>query len=75
MQYAHCRLPAVAPDFVADGRPHLFGYRPGEPATVSAALARADTADRTALRFPVARPWSEVARAVIAAADAATSAP
>lgn len=70
MQYAYCRLPAIAPDFVADDRPHLFGYRPGDPASVADALRRAETADCDALPFPAARPWTEVAAEVIACADA-----
>lgn len=75
MQYAHCRLPAVAPDYVAGGRPQLFGYRPGDPGSIAEALARADAADRSALPFPAARPWRAVAAEMIAAAEGSTPAP
>lgn len=41
MQYGYLGLPALCPDFAVGAHPLRFGYRPGDPASIADALARA----------------------------------
>ncbi|NQW11438.1 MAG: hypothetical protein HQ481_16350 [Alphaproteobacteria bacterium] len=70
MQYAACRLPILAPDFVAGGRGHIFGYRPDDSGSIAQALDAALNADRSVLPFPTALSWDTVAAAIITDAEA-----
>lgn len=70
MQYAACRLPILAPDFVAGGRPHIFGYRPDDTESIAGALEKALAADPDALPFPAMQSWDMTAAAIIETAEA-----
>lgn len=70
MQYAACRLPVLAPNFVAEGRPYMFGYRPDDTNSIAEALEKALAADPDALRFPAMQSWDKTAAAIIEAAEA-----
>ena len=73
MQYAACRLPILAPDFVAGGQDHIFGYRPDDTGSIAQALDAALNANRDGLPFPAALSWDAVAAAIIADAEAEDS--
>jgi 2-beta-glucuronyltransferase len=59
-QYRYAGLPTVCPDFAVGTDPSRFGYDPGDPASIVAAVGRALASPR----FPVASPdfpsWDEV---------------
>jgi 2-beta-glucuronyltransferase len=38
MQYEHCGIPAVCPAFATGDNPNRFGYEPGDPASIGAAI-------------------------------------
>lgn len=38
MQYEHCGIPAVCPSFATGDNPNRFGYAPGDPASITAAI-------------------------------------
>jgi 2-beta-glucuronyltransferase len=41
LQYNYLRRPAVCPDFAVGGHRNRFGYRPGDPPSIKAAIERA----------------------------------
>lgn len=61
-QYTWCRLPSVAPPFAlrAD-RPHIFGYEPGNRASIGRALAQARAHPRASISRAGIRSWDELA--------------
>lgn len=63
-QYTYCRLPVVAPSFIAgDDRPHVCGYEPNDPDSIRAALDAAERFDRARIA-PAARAvgsWADLA--------------
>jgi 2-beta-glucuronyltransferase len=65
IQYSYAGLPIVAPDFLRSPRPNVFAYRPGDAASIRAALlaARAFT-DRDAARAGVTT-WADLARSIV----------
>lgn len=73
IQYTWCRLPILAPDFAAAGRAHVLAYRPGEPDTIRAALARALAFDRSSIDTSTVLGWDEKVDQLLAAADAAAT--
>ncbi len=68
IQYTYCRLPIVAPDAVAGTRPHVAGYRPGDPASIAAAMRRALATDRDAIDTSDVLDWDQVMSRVLASA-------
>ncbi len=60
MQYAALGVPAVCPHFAAGGHAGRFGYRPGDPRSIAAALDAAMAFDATSLR-PTYLTWRDVA--------------
>jgi len=69
IQYTHCRLPAVAPEFVTrPDRPHVICYRPGDADSIRAALAAAQSVDRRRIRPEPVASWAELARSMAAEA-------
>lgn len=61
IQYTYCRLPVVAPDFLANGRMNVICYRPGDPDSIRSALQTAEQFDRTAISASGIRSWDELA--------------
>jgi 2-beta-glucuronyltransferase len=63
LQYEYCGLPAVCPAFAAGDNPNRFGYAPGDPqsiaAAVEAALAHRQLAPRRFLG------WEDIARRLL----------
>lgn len=63
MQYEHLGLPAVCPSFACGGRPHRFGYEPGDYGSIAQAFAAARA---TAKAMPRAfLSWEDVARRLV----------
>lgn len=63
IQYEYCRLPTVAPAFAkAPDATHVFGYRPGDAASMAAALRAAHAFDRTAIDPSRIGTWDDLAR-------------
>lgn len=66
IQYTYCRLPIVAPDFVADGAPaHVFGYEADDDASIDRALGRAAAFDRGSIDPSVVPTWEEVTARIL----------
>lgn len=61
IQYTYCRLPIVAPDFVAPAANHFCHYKPGDDASIRSALERAATYDRNAISRDSIRSWDDLA--------------
>jgi len=68
IQYSHCRLPIVAPDFLAGTRSNVHGYRPGDAESMHAAMHAALRADRAAIPTDDIRTWDELATVLAAGA-------
>jgi 2-beta-glucuronyltransferase len=67
MQYTYCRLPAVAPHFATrPDRPHIFGYQPGDRASITAALQAAQSFDRQRVPQGEVRSWVAIAAEIAA---------
>jgi len=63
IQYAYCQLPTVAPAFArAPDAPHVFGYQPGDAASIAAALRAARAFDRRAIDPARIGTWEDLAR-------------
>ncbi len=67
LQYSYCRLPVVAPDFLRSARANVVHYRPGDDASVGAALSTALAMDRAAIRRDDICSWDELAVKLVAA--------
>ncbi len=63
MQYEYLGIPAVCPSFAADGRAARFGYTPGDPQSIGAAINAAMAAGRTERASFLT--WDEVARRLL----------
>lgn len=64
MQYEHCGIPAVCPDFAAGDNPNRFGYAPGDASSISAAIDAA-LAHRHDVRPRRFLSWEDVARRLL----------
>jgi 2-beta-glucuronyltransferase len=64
MQYEHCGIPAVCPDFAAGDNPNRFGYTPGDAASISAAIDAA-LARRHDIRPRRFLSWEDIARRLL----------
>jgi 2-beta-glucuronyltransferase len=64
MQYEHCGIPAVCPDFAAGGNSNRFSYVPGDPPSISAAI-NAALAHRHDIRPRRFLSWEDVARRLL----------
>jgi 2-beta-glucuronyltransferase len=64
MQYEHCGIPAVCPDFAVGDNPNRFGYAAGDASSIAAAIeaALAHRHDVQPRRFPS---WEDVARRLL----------
>ena len=70
LQYTYCRLPAVTPHFATRlDRPHIFGYRPGDGASIRQALAAALAFNRAQVPKSAARPWTFVVQEMVRKAE------
>jgi 2-beta-glucuronyltransferase len=58
MQYEYLGLPAVCPFYAVGGRPHRYGYTPGDRASIASALDAAERAPR--LRCAQVMSWTTV---------------
>jgi len=61
LQYTYCRLPVVAPAFLASPRPNIFYYRPGDPESIRSALLQARRFDRASIDVSSVPSWGELA--------------
>ncbi|MBM3222731.1 MAG: glycosyltransferase family 1 protein [Candidatus Tectomicrobia bacterium] len=61
IQYTYCRLPIVLPEHLASARPHTFPYRPGDTASIQAALLAAQRFDRSHIVTDDIYSWDELA--------------
>jgi 2-beta-glucuronyltransferase len=62
MQYSYCRLPVVAPDFLANARlAHILSYRPGDRDGLQAALLAARDFDRDSIDIAGIASWADLA--------------
>ena len=59
-QYRYAGLPTVCPSFAAGGDPSRFGYDPGDPASIVAAVGRALASPRFAVASTDFPSWDEV---------------
>jgi 2-beta-glucuronyltransferase len=70
-QYTWCRVPAVAPDFaLRSDRPHIFGYRAGDPRSIRDALLRAQAFPKARISRAGICSWDELARLIASPAEA-----
>lgn len=61
IQYTYCQLPIVAPDFAANGRPHVLAYESSNnPESVIAAFDRAIHFDRASINKSDVFSWDEM---------------
>jgi 2-beta-glucuronyltransferase len=62
MQYSYCRLPVVAPNFLANPRlTHILCYRPGDPDSLRSALQAARDFDRDGIDQDGIASWADLA--------------
>src|SRR5690606_30302208 len=61
IQYAYCRLPVVAPEFLRSERPNMAYYQPSDPASMQSALKAAATMPRDHAWAASVRTWDEIA--------------
>lgn len=61
IQYAYCRLPVVAPEFLRSERPNMAYYQPSDPASMQSALKAAATMPRDHAWAAGVRTWDEIA--------------
>jgi len=61
IQYAYCRLPVVAPEFLRSRREGVLYYRPGDDESIRRALEEARGFDRTRVPRDTCRSWDELA--------------
>lgn len=60
IQYTYCRLPIVAPDFVATGRDHVLPYDAyGQPSSIISAFEKAQGFDRSTIDHSSIVTWVE----------------
>jgi 2-beta-glucuronyltransferase len=64
IQYTYARLPIVAPEFMRSPRTNVFTYRPGDPASIKAALLAAHAFDRRAVDRSGIGSWTDLARQI-----------
>ena len=64
IQYTYAGLPIVAPDFLWSGRTNMFTYRPGDPASIRAALLGARAFDRSTVDRTGIGSWTDLARSL-----------
>ncbi len=64
LQYTYCRLPIVSPEFLRSERQHVLCYRPGDDASIHAALLAAAAYDRASIEVADIRSWDEIATAI-----------
>lgn len=62
IQYTYCRLPIVAPEFLRCGRTNMHFYRPGDDASIRAALEDARATDRGRIDRSGILSWDELAQ-------------
>lgn len=62
IQYTYARLPIVAPEFMRSDRSNVFTYRPGDAASIKAALLAARAMDRSTVDRSGIGSWSDLAR-------------
>ena len=67
LQYRYCGLPIVSPDFIDLNREGVFYYKPGDAASINAALRGALACGRNSDFAVEARSWDEVARDILGA--------
>mgnify|MGYP001398934332 CR=1 FL=1 len=70
VQYTYCRLPIVAPEFAAAGRPHVCAYRPGEKDTLVKAFDMAANLPRENIDISQIKDWHENAQLLLQYFDA-----
>jgi len=70
IQYTYCRLPIIAPTFIASDRRHFFHYEPGDDASIAQALRDAAAFDRSAVDRSGIMSWDQVRDALIGSASA-----
>lgn len=58
--YTYCRLPIVAPDFAAAGRPHVCAYQPGVADSAAHAFTKAMDFDRNMIDNFSVPSWDDV---------------
>jgi 2-beta-glucuronyltransferase len=61
IQYTYCRLPVVAPAFLACARPNFVYYAPGDAESIRGALERAARLDRARIDPGQVRTWDDLA--------------
>lgn len=61
LQYTYCRLPVVAPTFLASPRPHVFYYRPADSESIRGALLQARRFDRATIDASSVPSWGDLA--------------
>ena len=61
LQYTWCRLPIVAPEAMASGRPHVHTYRPSDTASIRAACLAARAHDRATISRAGLQTWDALA--------------
>jgi len=61
IQYTYARLPIIAPEVLGQARPNVVSYRPGDVASVRAALDRALLFDRSTISRDGILSWDELA--------------
>lgn len=69
-QYTWCRLPIVAPDFLAADKPHYFVYGRSDLAGLGAALEAAAACDRSAIDRSGVSDWTQLAATLAGQAPA-----
>lgn len=66
MTYTYCKLPIVAPDFAAAGRPHVCAYAPGKAGSPATGFAKAITFDRASIDTSKVLDWDSVIDKILA---------
>lgn len=69
LQYTWCRLPIVAPEAMASGRPHVHTYRPGDTASIRAACLAARAHDRATITRAGIQTWDALAATLAGAGE------
>ena len=65
IQYTYCKLPIIAPDFAAAGRPHVLPYDPASKVAITEAVKKAAGFDKSTINSSAIMDWESTVDAML----------